>query len=115
MFLATPRAILQHAVSLAARRAARLTGKEVRMRRRRFALSAALVTALAVHHTAHAATLTVGSNIGLNVLTPKNVGDSELTLGVPGSVGQLAPGLQPGFRVGVIAAGGAHEVYFEPG
>src|SRR2546426_11103062 len=82
---------------------------------RRFALPVAVVIALAAFPPAHAATLTVGTNLGLNVVTPKNGGDSQLTVGVPGSVGQLVPGFQPGFRIGVIATGGAHEVFFEPG
>jgi hypothetical protein len=72
----------------------------------------ALVLTVAAH-PAIAQGWSVGTNFGLAVVQPQSGGDNLITVGLPGSVGQFAPGFQPGFRVGILAPRG--EIYLDAG
>ena len=64
-------------------------------------------------HPAIAQGWSVGTNFGLAVVQPQSGGDNLITVGLPGSVGQIAPGFQPGLRVGILGTRG--EIYFDAG
>ena len=72
----------------------------------------ALVLTVAAHPVM-AQGWSVGTNFGLAVAQPQNGGDNLIAVGLPGSVGQFAPGFQPGLRVGILGTRG--EFYFDAG
>src|SRR5262249_31294297 len=95
------------------------TSRPAHVRKRRFAvkrrmtwMAAALVLSAT---SAHAGGWSIGSNLGVSVLQPKGGGDNLLAIGLPGSVGQIVPGFQPGLRFGFPVGGGENEVYFDAG
>lgn len=82
------------------------------MNRRSWCIAAALVLGA---DSAHAEGWSIGSNFGFTVVQPKGGGDNLVAIGLPGSVGQVIPGFQPGMRVGFPFGAGANETYFDAG
>ena len=82
------------------------------MNRWSLCLAAALAFAA---NPVHAEGWSIGTNLGFSWLQPKGGGDNLFTAGLPGSVGQLFPGLQPGLRLGFPIGAGGNEAYFDTG